>query len=176
MSVDALGGARVQGRIRRVFPAADSSTRLVPVEVALTGTVLERLRPGYTVRTTFALDLRDNALLIPSRAVSGPFGARAVYVISEGKIARRTVGVGPDLDGFTEVTDGLSEGDSVIVSGASMLREGALARVVSPLGDAVNTAGGDSDATAERGRGRGGRRGGRGTDTTQLPPNGGSTK
>jgi RND family efflux transporter MFP subunit len=48
VTVDALGGARVPGRIRRVFPAADSVTRLVPVEVALSGSALEQLRPGYT--------------------------------------------------------------------------------------------------------------------------------
>src|SRR4030095_16922903 len=33
VSVDALAGARLPGRIRRVFPSADSITRLVPVEV-----------------------------------------------------------------------------------------------------------------------------------------------
>jgi RND family efflux transporter MFP subunit len=135
VTVDALGGERVDGRIRRIFPAADSATRLVPVEVALSGPAVSRLRPGYTVRATFELDLRDDALLVPSRAVSGPAGARAVFVITGGQIARRSVQVGTDVAGMTEVFDGLSEGDSAIVSGTSMLREGASARVVSPLGD-----------------------------------------
>ena len=35
VTVDALGGARVPGRIRRIFPSADSVTRLVPVEVCI---------------------------------------------------------------------------------------------------------------------------------------------
>jgi RND family efflux transporter MFP subunit len=135
VTVDALGGERVDGRIRRIFPAADSATRLVPVEVALSGPQVARLRPGYTVRATFALDLRADALLVPSRAVSGPAGARAVYVITGGTVARRGVQVGADVGGMTEVFDGLSEGDSAIVSGTSMLREGGAARVVSPLGD-----------------------------------------
>jgi hypothetical protein len=87
------------------------------------------------VRATFALDLRADALLVPSRAVSGPAGARAVYVITGGTVARRAVQVGADVGGMTEVFDGLSEGDSAIVSGTSMLREGSAARVVSPLGD-----------------------------------------
>jgi RND family efflux transporter MFP subunit len=155
LTVDALGGERVTGRIRRVFPAADSSTRLVPVEVALTGPALQRLKPGYTVRATFALDLRRDVLLVPSRSVSGPIGARAVYVVSGGKVARRAVSVGPDLDGNTEVRDGLRDGDSVIVSGASMLREGAIARVVGPLGDDASPA-----------RARGGMR----RDSTSRPP------
>lgn len=137
LTVDALDGAAVDGRIRRIFPAADSATRLVPVEVSLSGTMLQHLRPGYTVRATFALDQRDDALLIPSRAISGPAGARAVFLVSGGRIVRRAVSVGPDIDGRSEVYDGLVEGDSVIVSGTSMLREGGAARVVSPLGDPV---------------------------------------
>lgn len=135
LTVDALGGERMEGRIRRIFPAADSATRLIPVEVALTGPQVNRLRPGYTVRTTFELDLRSDALLVPSRAVSGPAGARAVYVITGGFIQRRGVQVGTDVAGMTEVFDGLQEGDSAIVSGTSMLREGSAARVVAPLGD-----------------------------------------
>lgn len=135
LSVDALGGERMEGRIRRIFPSADSATRLIPVEVALTGPQVNRLRPGYTVRATFELDLRADALLVPSRAVSGPAGARAVYVITGGTIQRRGVQVGTDVAGMTEVFDGLQEGDSAIVSGTSMLREGTNARVVAPLGD-----------------------------------------
>lgn len=149
LTVDALGGAVVDGRIRRVFPAADSATRLVPVEVALTGRTLERLRPGYTVRATFSLDKRDDALLVPTRAVSGPAGARAVYIVTAGKIARRSVSVGPDVDGRSEIFDGLTEGDSVIVSGTSMIREGANARIVSPLGDPVKPPGRPDSLAAE---------------------------
>lgn len=135
LTVDALGGQRVEGRIRRIFPSADSATRLVPVEVALSGSQLAGLRPGYTVRATLALDKRDDALLVPSRAVSGPAGARAVYVVTGGQIERRAVHVGSDMAGQSEILEGVSEGDSVIVSGTSMIREGAKAKVVAPLSD-----------------------------------------
>jgi membrane fusion protein (multidrug efflux system) len=135
LTVDALAGEGVSARIRRIFPSADSATRLIPVEIALTGRVLERLRPGYTVRATFLLDRRDDALLVPSRAISGPVGARAAFVVAAGLVERRAVRVGPDLDGRTEIFDGLAEGDSVIVSGSAVLREGAKVRVVPPLGD-----------------------------------------
>jgi RND family efflux transporter MFP subunit len=137
LAVDALGGQRVEGRIRRIFPSADSATRLVPVEVALTGGQLAGLRPGYTVRATLALDRRDDALLVPSRAVSGPAGARAVYIVKAGKIERRAVRVGSDMSGMSEILEGVVEGDSVIVSGTSMIREGAAAKVVQPLSDKV---------------------------------------
>ena len=133
VSVDALGGARVSGRIRRVFPSADTLTRLVPVEVALTGSALTQLRPGYTIRSTFRLGARDNALLIPTRAVMGPAGARAVVIVRQGKSERRIVRVGPDIDGKTEVLEGLALGDSVVVAGQALLRDGSAVRVVPPM-------------------------------------------
>jgi membrane fusion protein (multidrug efflux system) len=163
LTVDALAGQRVEGRIRRIFPSADSATRLVPVEVALSGNQLAGLRPGYTVRATLALDKRDNALLVPSRAVSGPAGARAVHVVTGGQIERRAVRIGSDMAGLSEILEGVGEGDSVIVSGTSMIREGAKAKVVAPLGDqapASKTL--DSTSTRAPGAGRrGGREGGK---------------
>jgi len=139
VTVDALGGARVQGRIRRVFPAADSVTRLVPVEVALTGTALSQLRPGYTIRATFRLGTRDDALIIPTRAVMGPAGARTVVVVRQGKSERRMVRVGPDIEGTTQVFEGLALGDTVIVAGQALLRDGSAVRIVPPLSPGEST-------------------------------------
>ena len=133
VTVDALGGARVAGRIRRVFPSADSLTRLVPVDVALSGSALNQLRPGYTIRSTFRLGTRNDALLIPTRAVMGPAGARTVVVVRQGKSERHIVRVGPDIDGTTEVLEGLAVGDTVIVAGQALLRDGSTVRIVPPL-------------------------------------------
>ena len=160
LTVDALGSQKVEGRIRRIFPAADSATRLIPVEVALTGSQINQLRPGYTVRATLALDRRDNALLVPSKAVSGPAGARAVYIVRGGQVERRAVSIGSDMAGLSEILDGVAEGDSVIVSGTSMIREGAKAQVVQPLSDQVPV-GKPVDSTATS-PGAGRRGGGRG--------------
>lgn len=133
MTVDALPGERFRGRIRRVFPQADSSTRMVPVEVAVTGSASTRLRPGYTARSTFQLDERTNAILVPARAVLGTSGARTVFVVENGKAERRAVRVGPEANGMVEVLEGVQAGDSVIVTGATEVREGAEVRVVQPL-------------------------------------------
>ena len=130
--VDALQ-ATVNGRIRRIFPAADSLNRLVPVEVAIPGNAIAGLRPGYTVRATLRLDERQNVLMIPSRAVVGAQGSQSVYVIKNGRAERRRVRVGTDIDGRTEVVEGVAMGDSVITTGNALLRDGAQVRIVQPL-------------------------------------------
>ncbi len=133
LSVDAMGGATYAGRIRRIFPAADSLTRLVPVEVAITGSATAQLRPGYTVRATLSLDTKNDALVVPTRAVLGATGARSVFVIRDGLAERRAVRVGADVDGRLEVFSGLASGDTVIVAGNSLVREGGQVRIVDPL-------------------------------------------
>lgn len=150
VTVDALGGARVPGRIRRVFPAADSVTRLVPVEVALTGTAIGSLRPGFTIRSIFRLGSRNNALLIPTRAVMGPAGARAVVIVRQGKSERKLVRVGPDIDGTTEVLEGLALGDTVIVAGQALLRDGSAVRIVPPIGESAAPANPEESAAAPK--------------------------
>lgn len=133
LRVDALGGQSVAGRVRRIFPAADSVSRLVPVEIAVTGNATAQLRPGYTVRATLRLDTRPDALVLPTRAVIGAAGARSVFIVKDGLAERRAVRVGADIDGMVEIFSGLVLGDTVIVAGNSLVREGGQVRVVDPL-------------------------------------------
>jgi membrane fusion protein (multidrug efflux system) len=137
LRVDALGGATYPGRVRRIFPAADSVSRLVPVEIAVTGSATSELRPGYTVRALLRLDTRDNALVVPTRAVLGAAGARSVFIVKGGLAERRGVRVGPDVDGRVEVFSGLALGDTIIVAGNSLVREGGQVRIVDPLAPEV---------------------------------------
>lgn len=133
VTVDALGTS-VNGRIRRIFPAADSANRLVPVEVAIPGDATPGLRPGYTVRATLQLDERQGVLFVPTRAIVGASGSNSVYIVRDGRAERRPVRVGADLDGRSEVFEGLAFGDTIIVTGNALLRDGAQVRVVEPLG------------------------------------------
>ncbi len=132
VTVDALG-TTVPGRIRRIFPAADSVNRLVPVEIAVAGSAATGLRPGYTVRVLLRLDERDNVLVVPTRAIVGAAGAQSVFLVQDGKAERRRVRVGADIDGRTEILDGLAFGDTVVTTGNALLRDGAALRIVQPL-------------------------------------------
>ncbi|MBC7896822.1 MAG: efflux RND transporter periplasmic adaptor subunit [Cytophagaceae bacterium] len=133
VSVDALPGEHFTGRIRRVFPSADSATRMVPVEVELNRDARGRLKPGFTARSTFQLDVRDDAVLLPTRAVLGSSGARNVFIFKAGHAERRAVRVGLETSGNIEILDGVQVGDTVIVTGANDVQEGSEVRIVEPL-------------------------------------------
>lgn len=135
VTADALRGRGFRGTVRRVYPAADSATRMVPVEIGLPGATAGPLRPGYTARVTFSLGEGVPAVLVPSAALVGEASARAVFVVRGDRAERRPVRVGRASGDRTEVLEGVTAGETVVVAGAAGLREGALVRVVPPVGE-----------------------------------------
>jgi RND family efflux transporter MFP subunit len=149
VTLDALPDRSIQGRVLRVFPSADTVTRLVPVEVALSGSSGRAVRPGFLARVSLRLDPRTNVLMVPAAALlEDPSGA-VVYLVQNGKASRRRVRRGETYQGRVEIVDGISEGDVVIVAGNTMVREGAAVRVIDPkTGTSPSTIGSDASAPA----------------------------
>jgi membrane fusion protein, multidrug efflux system len=130
ISLDAFPGRELQGRIRRIFPAGDPTTRLVPVEVVFDAASARTARPGFLARVTFDLATSENVLLLPVAAVLGAQGAQSVFLVNEeGAAVRRTVTTGLTSQGRIEIVGGLEEGEEVVVIGNSNLREGMTVRV-----------------------------------------------
>jgi membrane fusion protein (multidrug efflux system) len=82
------------------------------------------LLPGQFVRVRVNGAIRPSAILVPQRAVlEGPNG-KFVYVVREGKAEPRPVQVGDWHDKQWIISQGLEEGDSVIVDGVVKVRPG----------------------------------------------------
>jgi RND family efflux transporter MFP subunit len=131
LALDAFPDRVFRGRIRRVFPTGDPTTRLVPVEVALTGEEARLARPGFLARARFALGVRDDVLLIPASALVGAGTGESVFVVENGNAVRRTVTTGLTSEGHVEIVAGLTAGDLVVTRGNNLLRDGMKVRVVS---------------------------------------------
>jgi membrane fusion protein (multidrug efflux system) len=143
--LDALPGRTLAGRVRRIFPAADSASRLVPVEVALPGASPRQVRPGFLARVTFRLEPRTGVLLVPATAVlENPRGA-VVYVVRAGRASLRTVERGATYEGRVEIREGLAAGDTVITAGNTLVRDSGAVRIVG--GADGGTGRGDTAAT-----------------------------
>lgn len=129
VSLDALPDRPLRGRIRRVFPAADPTTRLVPIEVALESG--SQARPGYLARVRLRMDAREDVTLVPAGAIlTGAGGTESTFVVEEGKAYRREVESGLVSAGRVEIVSGLDPGEVVVVEGGTSLREGAPVRAV----------------------------------------------
>jgi RND family efflux transporter MFP subunit len=143
VALDAFPGRMLQGKIRRIFPSADPTTRLVPVEVALEGDSAHLARPGFLARVTFALGEHRNVILVPASALVRGGQSQAVFVVEEGRASRREVTTGLTSRGQVEILTGLAALESVVTVGNNTLQDGATVRVLGR-----NEAGADSTAPA----------------------------
>jgi len=123
--VDAIGNAIVEGRVSRKGSAPKPSTQRYPIVLTLQNTDRELL-PGMLVRAMLRVG-SSSAIRVPARAVLREFELDYVFVVDPNgeakrvRIVSRPVPFRPDL---VEVVEGLRDGDQVVASGATRLRDG----------------------------------------------------
>ncbi len=103
-----------------------------------TGTILGRavfpnsealLSPGLFARILLLGSGRYEALLIPDSAIAMDQSEHFVYVVLEsGQVERRSVRTGAYLRGLRAITEGLTAGDYIVVSGLQQVRAGSEVR------------------------------------------------
>ncbi len=121
LEVEAFPGELFRGRVLRISPVVDSATGTIRVtlEVDRHG----RLSPGMFAGVRLVTDVRDNALIMPKRALSLESLADSVFVVEDGVAYRRNVTLGYEEDDRVEVTAGLRANDRVIVVGQDGLTD-----------------------------------------------------
>jgi membrane fusion protein (multidrug efflux system) len=83
------------------------------------------LRPGQFAKARAVIDEIQGALLVPERAPVDLQGSYQIGVLGEGNKAEiRPIKIGPRFKGQVVVTEGLNEGDKVIVEGVQKVRPG----------------------------------------------------
>ena len=122
VAVDALPQSRLSGQIEEVRPSATVASRTFTVKVRVANPQ-GILRPGMFARGTITIGVRANVLQIPDRAVLPTSGKRIVFVVKNGQAVRREVSVGEAQGGIVEITQGLDEGDEVVVEGQEGLTD-----------------------------------------------------
>lgn len=83
------------------------------------------LRPGQFAKARVAIEKLQGALLVPEIALWDLQGAYQIGVLrADGKADIRPIKIGPRFNRQVVVTDGLSEGEKVIVEGVQKVRPG----------------------------------------------------
>lgn len=112
------------GKFRVLDRSVDPTTGTLKAQAAFPNPG-SYLRPGQFARLRVAVAQRENAILIPQRAVQELQGANTVMVVdAENKVQLRTVKLGDKADKDVVVLEGLSSGERVIVEGMQKVRPG----------------------------------------------------
>jgi RND family efflux transporter MFP subunit len=129
VTVTAFPNDEFEGTIVKVKPVTDPKTRTFPVYTKVANPDL-KLKPGLTAFTRIKME--HQTLAVPSVTLINPTGVResSVFVLENGTIARlRKVKMGVVAEGMTQILDGLTEGEQVIVVGQYSLRDGDSVRI-----------------------------------------------
>jgi HlyD family secretion protein len=119
VSLDAFGDSRFPGKVRRIAPYVldrEKQARTVDVEVQfdIPGDIRQMLA-GYSADVEIILDVRENALRIPTQAVLE--GNHVfVYLPDKKKIKDRTFKSGISNWDYTEVISGLKPNELVVMN------------------------------------------------------------
>ena len=130
--VDALENP-VMGEITLISPTLDPSSRTAKIEIRVENPGMN-LKPGMFARATIPVEIHENAILIPRSSVleDRNLGQRIVFVVAEGVSRRQTIDIGLSQGVDVQVTQGIVEGDTVIVAGQHALTDGENVTVVTP--------------------------------------------
>jgi len=143
--LDAFPKQAIAGRVTRVSPAADPTSRLIPIEVIISNPD-ERIGSGLLARVNFAqraiarVVVPETALQTDqdrrsrSQSASGaqssdrsPQTQGNIFTIAPGEkptVSARPVTLGKRLDGKVEVVSGLGVGDRFVSRSSKALKDG----------------------------------------------------
>jgi membrane fusion protein (multidrug efflux system) len=140
VTVDALAGRTLEGRLTAVEPLADSATRTVRMQGVLDnpGHVL---RPGMYVSVGVVLSGKRDVILVPATAVRYAAYSDSVFLIepAEGNgtqgltLRQQFVTLGERRGDFVSVTKGVASGQTVVSTGVFKYRNGQAVTVDNTL-------------------------------------------
>jgi RND family efflux transporter MFP subunit len=121
VQIDALPGMSLPAQVTYISPTATIASGVVNYEVKveiqpLEAVVQKQLREGLSVIVNLPEEERDDVLLVPNSAITTQGGQTYVQVVSpNGTAEERIIQTGISNWQYTEVTQGLSEGEQVVV-------------------------------------------------------------
>lgn len=114
-----------KGKLLLIDNAIDASTATIRLK-AMFDNNDDRLWPGEFVNSRLLLEIRKNAITLPTSAVQrGPQGLFAWVVSDKQTVEPRPIQVGPVSGDRTIVLKGLDEGETVVIEGQFRLQSGA---------------------------------------------------
>ena len=92
--------------------------------------------PGTFTKVKLLLDVRENAVVVPSKAIVIEKGGAYIFVVRpDSVVEKRFIETGPELDNKTVVERGLLSGERIVVEGYHKLNHGMRVEAVEPRRD-----------------------------------------
>jgi membrane fusion protein, multidrug efflux system len=115
----------LKGRMNFADRQVDPSTGAMTLEAQFKNSD-NILRPGQYVKIRLITEYRNNAVLIPQRAVNEMQGLYQVYLVGDSnKVNIKLIQIGPAYNTSYIVEGGLAKNDRIVIGGTQLLRSGS---------------------------------------------------
>ena len=119
---------RIPCSVRTVIPTADRQKATVKVRIAFAD-LDARILPDMGVKVSFlapasAPGAPPARALVPAQAVRNAGGQAVVFVLKNGRLERRVVGLGENRGDDVQITAGVAAGEQVVIDGPADMAEG----------------------------------------------------
>lgn len=108
-------------KVYALEPTIDAKTRTLTLR-AYYDNAGNKLNPGRYVSVELIIREKKDALQVPTEAVVPELGGEKVFIVKNGKAQMVNIKAGLRTDTYLEITEGVSPGDSLVVSGVMQLR------------------------------------------------------
>ena len=125
ITVDALPGRTFSGKVTRLYPTINAATHTFNAEVIVQNAD-RALRPGMFARVTVNFGTNHH-IVLPDRCIvkQEGTGQKFVYLLrNDDTVSYVPVTLGRHMGAEYEVVDGVSEGDTVVSKGQTVLKDG----------------------------------------------------
>jgi RND family efflux transporter MFP subunit len=123
LHVDAFPDKTIIGKVSRISPAVNTSTRAFPFE-ALVPNAEALLKPGTFARVHIESSKVDQVVTVPYSAIQYRYGVNRVFVVEGDHVSARELKVGQRLGDRIEVEAGIKEGELVAMTEPDKLSDG----------------------------------------------------
>ena len=92
------------------------------------------LLPGQFTKVRLLLDVREDAIAVPSKAIVIEKGGAYIFVVrKDNTVEKRFIELGPEIENKFVVERGLAVGENIVVEGFHKLAPGMKVKVTVPV-------------------------------------------
>ncbi|MDD5084741.1 MAG: efflux RND transporter periplasmic adaptor subunit [Candidatus Omnitrophica bacterium] len=129
--VDAYPDKTFDGAIDNIAPVVAGTSRTASVRVRIDNP--ERLlMPGMFARIKVLIFAKRNTLVLPTEAIVGSGEEKSVFIADEktNTVSQRPIVVGYTRSDYSQIDEGIQEGDLVVVTAVDRMKEGAKIKIL----------------------------------------------
>ena len=123
LSVDAFPNKRIEGKVSRISPAVNTTTRAFAFEATVPNKE-GLLKPGTFARVHVTTALVEPVLTIPYGAMQYRYGNYRAFILTGDHLVMRELKTGDRVGDRMEILDGLKIGDRVALTDVDILADG----------------------------------------------------